>query len=89
MPHVSGHYRNGRWVRPHYRRNTPHAVRGTGVVRVRAHRRSDGTLVRSYYRSVDPAPAPVSSSAGSDWDWLWYVVLAVAVLALLGAIGAA
>jgi hypothetical protein len=31
VPHVKGHYRNGRWVRPHFRRAPSSAV-GIGTV---------------------------------------------------------
>ncbi len=85
MTQVSGHYRNGRWVRPHHRRSTPRAMQGTGQVRVRAHRREDGTYVRSHWRSVSPAPA--STSGTSDWDWIWYLLVALLVLGALGALG--
>ena len=82
MPYVSGHYRDGRWVRPHYRRSTPRTLQGTGQVRVRAHRRADGTKVRSHYRTVDPptTPAASSGSAGSDF---WSVVGGLLLLILI------
>ncbi|GAB2611745.1 hypothetical protein Aab01nite_67200 [Paractinoplanes abujensis] len=84
MPHVSGHYRNGRWVRPHYRRSTPRAVRSAGMIRVRGHRRDDGTYVRSHLRNAAPTPTP--TSINSDWDWLGYLAMLLFVLCLIGAI---
>ncbi|GIJ20023.1 hypothetical protein Vlu01_06470 [Micromonospora lutea] len=50
--YVRGHYRNGRWVRPHYRRNGGAAplISEDAQVRVRRHQRADGTWVRSHYR---------------------------------------
>ena len=85
MPYVTGHYRNGRWVRPHYRRSTPAAIQDTGQVRVSAHRRADSTYVRSHYRNADPATASTTST-GSDLTWLWYLLGALLILGALGVI---
>ena len=84
MPHVSGHYRNGRWVRAHYRRSTPRTLQDTGTVRVRAHRRADGTKVRSHYRIVDP-PA----SSGSHGEWITALAGFLFVVLLIAAISQA
>lgn len=88
MPHIPGHYRNGRWVRPHYRRSTPAAARSAGHIRVRRHRRQDGTLVRGHWRNAGPAPVPTSQS-GSDWDWVSLLGGFLLILLVIGAISQA
>lgn len=81
---VRGHYRNGRWVRPHTRRNTGRgvAVRQVStsgpVARVRAHQRADGTSVRSHYRRL-----PATTATGLGIGTCLFLLAVGCVLVLL------
>jgi hypothetical protein len=80
MPYVRPHYRNGRYVRGHYRRSTPTTYRDSGKVWVSAHRRGDGTPVRGHWRNT-------GSAAGFEFsDLLWVVLLILLIIAVLKAL---
>lgn len=82
--HVKGHYRNGRWVRPHYRRSRGSASPHPGGVRtrVRRHQRSDGAWVRSHYRER-PATTMETNGAGGIGFAVGGLLLFVLLLVIL------
>jgi hypothetical protein len=87
MAQVRGHYRNGRYVRPHYRRTTGAAARTAPQSRVQAqspigrttqvrgHYRN-GTYVRPHHRRVSDAAVAAVGGGGL----LLFVLLLLAVL---------
>jgi hypothetical protein len=79
MPHVRGHWRNGRYVRPHYRRSTPRAHHGSGRVWVTTYRRRNGSLVPGHWRNVS-GPSGGNQGATAEARRLFILFLLIVLL---------